>query len=229
MDAAAVDGRAAGLASDPATGVASLIGGSESFPVKHSNFRRPRLWRGTDSGWQKINLTMPYENVSGSMGWVNAVNANGQAVGAVGHGGTAEAIVWEADGTYTVIGEGYAQGINGAGTLIAAFNSTTALYYKRNAVGDPWNGPFVLPGGCSNAMAADDAGHILAKRCPVTGTSRLTSAVFPPPYTSPVYLGGLGDVTEGGTAYGMSPGGTYIYGTAPTKPTRVAVRWQTPF
>jgi hypothetical protein len=53
--------------------------------------------------------------------------------------------------------------------------------------------------------------------------------VFAPPYTdAPVLLPGLGDATEGGTAYGISGSGKYIVGTAPTKPSRLAVRWVDP-
>jgi hypothetical protein len=77
-------------------------------------------------------------------------------------------------------------------------------------------------------MGVDDLGNFIARRCPAPGSSRLTSVIIPPPYSTPVYLSGLGDVTEGGTAYGISRNGTYIFGTAPTKPTRVAVRWQNP-
>ena len=67
------------------------------------------------------------------------------------------AVVWEADGQFTVLGDGGAPGINSAGTIIAGFNSNGAAYYLRDAVGSPWTGPFQLPGGCSNGMGVDDA------------------------------------------------------------------------
>jgi len=172
---------------------------------------------------------MPNADLSGTSSWVAAVNANGQATGAVRPGGgAAQAVVWEANGQYKVLGEGGAPGINGAGTIIASFNNSGAVYYTRNAVGDQWTGPLPLPGGCSNGMGVDDAGNIIARRCPSPGSSRLTSVIVAPPYTTAIYLSGLGDVTEGGTVYGISRGGTYIAGTAPTKPTRVGARWRNP-
>jgi probable HAF family extracellular repeat protein len=230
MDPAAIDGRATAVASDPVTGQATIIGGSESVSLKHATLLRPRLWkRAATGGWQKIDLSMPNADLSGTSSWVAAVNANGQATGAVRPGGgAAQAVVWEANGQYTVLGEGGAPGINGAGTIIASFNNSGAVYYTRNAVGDQWTGPLALPGGCSNGMGVDDAGNIIARRCPSPGSSRLTSVIVAPPYTTAIYLSGLGDVTEGGTAYGISRGGTYIAGTAPTKPTRVGARWRNP-
>jgi len=73
-------------------------------------------------------------------------------------GGAAQAVVWEANGQYTVLGEGGAPGINGAGTIIASFNNSGAVYYTRNAADMTWVGPLPLPGGCSNGMGVDDAG-----------------------------------------------------------------------
>jgi len=175
---------------------------------------------------------MPFANVSGTYSWVSAVNANGQATGAVRPGGgDPQAVVWEADSSH-VLGGGGAPGINAAGTLIAGFMYGTGggpRYYWRNNVGEPWNGPVLLPGGCSDVTGMDEAGRIIARLCPIPGSSRKTTGVFAPPYPSaPVLLPGLGDVTEGGTAYGISGDGKYIVGTAPTKPTRLAVRWSNP-
>ena len=65
--------------------------------------------------------------------------------------------------------------------------------------------------------------------CNAPLTSRLTSAVIAPPYTSLVYLGGLGDASDGGTVWRVPSGGAYIYGYAPTKGTNTAVRWRSPF
>jgi hypothetical protein len=141
--------------------------------------------------------------------------------------------VWEADGTYTVLGAGGAPGINAAGTVIAGFLYTNGgggpRYYWRNSVGEPWNGPVVLPGLCWDVTGMDDAGRIIARDCPIPGSSRKTTGVFAPPYTSaPALLPGLGDLTEGGRAFGISGNGKYIVGTAPTKPSRLAVRWLDP-
>jgi len=87
----------------------------------------------------------------------------------------------------------------------------------------------VLPGSCWDVTGMDEAGYIIARLCPIPGSSRKTTGVFTPPYTdAPVLLPGLGDATEGGTAYGISGSGKYIVGTAPTKPSRLAVRWVDP-
>jgi len=100
---------------------------------------------------------------------------------------------------------------------------------KRNAVGDAWTGPFVRPGGCKKARGIDDAGRIVVMGCNAPLTSRLTSAVIAPPYTSLVYLGGLGDPSDGGTVWRVPAGGAYVYGYAPAKGTNTAVRWRSPF
>ncbi|HUQ80869.1 MAG TPA: hypothetical protein VM076_07020, partial [Gemmatimonadaceae bacterium] len=111
-------------------------------------------------------------------------------------------------------------------------NNFTAVYYKRSP-GGAWSTAQVLPGGCTGAVGVDASDRIAANGCPIPGSSRVTSAVFDPgadhTYTSYVLLGGLGDRTEGGKAYGMSPNGTAVVGTAPTKPTRVGVRWRSGF
>jgi probable HAF family extracellular repeat protein len=234
ISAGASGGGATSVASDPVTGVATIIGGSETIKVKHASLSRPRLWRWTGTSWQLDSLPMPYAEISGTSSWVGAVNASGQATGAVRPGGRdPEAVVWEADGSFTVLGPGGAPGINAAGTAIAGFAYTNTgggpRYYWRNAVGDAWSGPVILPGDCWDVTGMDDAGRIIARSCPIPGSSRTTGGIFEPPYTSPpALLPGLGDLTEGGVVYGISPNGKYIVGTAKTKPTRVAVRWMNP-
>ncbi len=232
ISAGATGGAANAVASDPITGVATIIGGSEIFTVRRARLSQPRLWRRVGSSWQMIVLPMPYANTNGTYSWVTAVNANGQATGAVRPGGgDPQAVVWEADSSH-VLGGGGAQGINAAGTRIAGFLYGTGggpRYYWRNTVGEPWNGPVLLPGGCWDVTGMDEAGRIIARLCPIPGSSRKTTGVFAPPYTSaPALLPGLGDMTEGGTAYGISGDGKYIVGTAPTKPSRLAVRWLDP-
>lgn len=223
-------GNARAIASDPLTGEASIIGGNENFQVKQATLIQPRLWKRTFSGWEMVALPMPSANVKGTFSWVAAVNANGQASGAVRvGGGAAQAVVWEADGQFTVIGDGGAPAINSAGTIVAGFNDNrAAVYYRRTDTG--WSAPNVLPGACGAAMGVDDSGRIVGHDCAIPGSSRLTSAIFyPPSYTSYVLLGGLGDQTEGGKAYGMSRYGSAVFGTAKTKPTRVAIRWLSGF
>ena len=232
VSAAATGGHAYAIASDPITGVATIIGGSEIITVKRASLQQPRLWRRVGSVWQRDSLRMPSADVSGTYAWVTAVNANGQATGTVRPGGgNPQAVVWEAD-TSHVLGAGGAAGINAAGTVIAGFLYGTGggpRYYTRNSAGDLWNGAVLLSGGCSDVTGMDETGRIIARLCAIPGSSRKTSGVFAPPYTSaPVLLPGLGDATEGGTAYGISGGGKYIVGTAPTKPSRLAVRWLNP-
>ena len=238
VDATASGGKAGAVASDPLTGEASIIGGLETFPVRNANLAKPRLWKNVAGSWQRVVLPMPFESQTGTISWVAAVNANGQASGTArpGGGGAAKAILWEETGVpaqyqVTVLGDGGAPAINSAGTIVAGFNNSgAAVYYQRDPLTGAWSAAQVLPGGCGAAMGVDDTGRIVANSCPIPGSSRVTSAVFyPPDYTSYVLLGGLGDRTEGGKAYGMSRGGTAIVGTAPTKPTRVAVIWRNGF
>lgn len=219
---ASVGGRGGTIASDPVTGVAAVIGGSEDFPSRNNVQQQPRLWKWIGGGWQKVDLVSPYPSTGG---WVNGVTASGVAVGIV----NGLAVIWEANGSYTVLAGGGLAAVNSAGTLAVGFTTRDAAYYKRNAVGDAWSGPFVLPGGCKKARGVDDAGHIVVMGCNAPLTSRLTSAVIAPPYTSLVYLGGLGDVSDGGTVWRVPPGGAYIYGYAPIKGTNTAVRWRSPF
>jgi len=232
VSAAASGGHAYAIASDPTTGVATIIGGSEIITVKRASLQQPRLWRRVGGGWQRDTLPTPSANVSGTYAWVTAVNANGQATGTVRPGGgDPQAVVWEAD-TSHVLGAGGAAGINAAGTVIAGFLYGTGggpRYYTRDDPNHSWTGPVLLSGGCSDVTGMDETGRIIARLCAIPGSSRKTSGVFAPPYTTaPTLLPGLGDATEGGTAYGISVNGKYIVGTAPTKPSRLAVRWVDP-
>jgi hypothetical protein len=225
-DAATVGGRVDDIASDPTTGIPVVLGGTEEFPSRNYVVQRPRIWKWTGSAWQKIDLAMPAGSTSTTAGWVRAVTVTGMAVGVANGKG----VVWEADGRLTVLVDGPLAAVNRAGTMVVGSNGTSAVYFTRAAEGGAWNGPFTLPGGCTNGMGVDDLGRIIARGCrPATGSSRITSAVFAPPYTSAVYLGGLGNTTDGGTAWALSSGGAYIYGSVPTKGnTWVAVRWRNP-
>ena len=232
----ALGGKAGALASDPVTGEASIIGGSATFAAKQGQIHRPRLWMRTTDGWTRVDLQTEYDAQSGTNAWVTSVNANAQASGVVTPGGgAAHAAMWESGGQFTDLGTGVANAINSAGTIVVGSNSSGAVYYTRAGVGAPWSAPNVLPGGCGAAtgvddVGVDDRGRIVANQCPIPGSSRVTSAVFyPPNYTSYVLLPGLGDRTEGGKAFGISRGGTTVFGTAPTKPTRVAVMWRNGF
>ena len=231
LEPTAIGGKAGALASDPLTGVASIIGGYETFTAKRGQSYRPRLWTNTGAGWVKVDLQTGYDTQTGTTAWVTSVSAGGQASGIVRPGGSgARAAAWEMGGQFKDLGDGVANGINSAATIVVGSNASGAVYYTRNSAGDAWSVPTVLPGDCGAAVAVDDSGKIVAHGCPIPGSSRVTSAVFyPPSYTSYALLGGLGDRTEGGKAFGISRGGTLVFGTAPTKPTRVAVIWQSGF
>lgn len=234
LSAGSAGGNATSVASDPVTSIATIIGGSENVPVRRGSQMQPRLWRWTGTAWQIVVLPMPFANVSGTFAWVTAVNANGQAAGVVRPGGgDPQAVVWEANGSFAVLGAGAAYGINAAGTLAAALLYGDApRYFWRNSASDLWNGPVLLPGGCYDVTGMDDAGRIIARGCPSPGTSRNSVGVFAPPSppnaSAPTLLPGLGDLADGGGAWGISRDGKYVVGTAPTKPTRVAVRWLNP-
>ncbi|HUQ81410.1 MAG TPA: hypothetical protein VM076_09745, partial [Gemmatimonadaceae bacterium] len=174
LDATAVGGRAAALASDPVTGVATIIGGQEIFAVKQAQIHNPRLWKNVAGTWQKVDLPMPFASQTGTISWVAAVNANGQASGAArpGGGGAAQAIFWEETGVplqyqLKVLGDGGAPAINSTGTIIAGSNNNfTAVYYKRSP-GGAWSTAQVLPGGCTGAVGVDASDRIAANGCPI--------------------------------------------------------------
>ena len=155
-------------------------------------------------------------------GWANDVNGRGQVAGRVIPArGSAFTLLWEPDGSY-VVGPG-GQGINEAGT-ITVFTEAEAATYMELRDGT-WTGPHRLPGTCKYAMAADDEGRIVATGC--LDGDRATAAVFVPPYdvNGPLFLGGLGDRTDGSWVEAMSPRGGWIGGSAPTRPVKPGVVW----
>lgn len=232
VNATSPGGRASSIASDPTTGEASIIGGVERVEHGRRVVRRPRLWvrdQEAAGGWSRIVLEVPSTDASV---WVEDVNASGVAVGTMlplsGKPGQDQAVVWEANGRPSVIGPASsgAEGIDEAGTLIVGRYDGLAAYWRRDPnEPDGWAGPFGLPGECSRAMAADAAGRIIAARC--RDNTRTTSAVFQPPsYSSPLYLGGLGEQNTGGVADAMSLSGGWIAGGASLNGQDYAVVWQ---
>jgi hypothetical protein len=214
-DAAAISSRAGSIGSDPVTGEAIFIAGEERFREGH----RPRLWRRTPSGWVKIVLPLATAKGNGS---AHDVNGRGQVVGRVMPSkGSPFGVLWEPDGTY-LIGPG-GQGINPAGT-ITVFTENEVAYYMELRNGT-WTGPHRLPGSCAYALAVDDAGRIAATKC-VDG-DRTVGALFVPPYdeNGPMYLGGLGDRTDGSWIEAISPRNGWLGGTAPTRPVKPGVIW----
>lgn len=218
-----------------ADGAALYIGGLEYASGKgNSRLERPRLWRynSITSAWDKLVLPMP-RSESDAYSWVKSVNASGQSAGAVRVGQAGSQVVfWNSDLTATILpgplGSTAAAGINRTGTLIAGSNGTVAAYWTRDASTGVWSGPFVLPGNCERATGIDDNDRIIGNLCP-NASNRYLSAVWSPPYdaASMTTLQGLGDKTDEGLAWGISPLGTLIVGTAPTSGSSnpVAVVW----
>lgn len=213
------------IASDPVTGAAVVVGGLEGYASKGNNLnRKPRLWYPGPSGWTRVELPAP-------SGFADSplfdVNAAGVAVGIV----VDRAAVWDPNGvggwTQSLIGPtgSGASGVNTAGTIVVGFvgGGSTAQYWQRS--GSSWTASG-LAGGCSQAVAIDDLGRILANDCP--NGNRRTPAVISPPYgaANVRLLGGLGSATGNlPVAYGLSRYGTWIVGEASLKGATVGVRW----
>lgn len=232
VDATSPGGRASSVASDPATGEASIIGGVERVEYGRRVIRQPRLWvrdQEAPHGWARVVLEVPATDASV---WVEDVNARGQAVGSMlplsGKPGQDRAVVWESDGRPSLIGpaSSSAEGIDEAGTLILGRYDGVAAYWRRDPnEADGWAGPVQLPGGCSRAMDADSDGRIIAAYC--RDGTRTTSAVFQPPsYSSPLHLGGLGDRDTGGVADAISLSGGWLAGGASLNGQDYAVVWR---
>lgn len=214
------------VGSDPTTGAAVVIGGMQGNGYNKNLGRKPVLWLPSLSTWTLVNLPTP-----GTDDVLDDVVGNGTAVGTV----TDRAAVWEPTGPgtwgLTLIGTAgsRALGVNTAGTLVVgesstSGNTTAARYWQKS--GSTWSGPFALPGGCSSAVAVDDAGRIAANGC--TDGSRRTAAVISPPYASSdvTYLGGLGDAKNEGIVEAMSRTGGWLAGQAKLKSVYTGVTWQ---
>ena len=221
-------------------GAALYIGGAEKVLGKgNSRLDRPRLWtyNSLTGGWDIVVLQMP-RSESDAYSWVNGVNVAGQAAGAVRVGSAASQVVfWDSDHTATILpgalGGMASGGINRAGTMIAGANSSgVAAYWTRDPTTGIWSGPIALPGGCERATGIDDNNRIIGNRCPNAG-NRYVSAIWAPPYDSAnmTTLRGLGDKTDEGAAWGISPNGSLISGTAPTSGSsnKVGVIWGSTF
>jgi hypothetical protein len=223
----AVGSYARDVASDPNTGEPMLIGGAEQVQVKRQTIAQPKFWARISSAWQRVDIPWPHSSEPGAGGTIHGVNALGQAAGVVQSGAGNQAVFWPNASEFTVLpGNGIGNALNEAGTMVVGIASA-ASYWSRASTSDPWTGPFALPGGCARAMGIDDQNRIIAAGCRLTTNSRVMSAVFDPPYTTPRYLNGLGERTDAGTVHGISTHGTVIGGSAPNRTNRInAAIWQ---
>jgi len=205
----AVGGIAYAVASDPLTGVATILAGAESVKGSKGNttYSRPLLWRRAGDAWLRAPLPMPESGVEVTS-HVNDVNEAGEAVGIVDSRALGRrAVHWDRDGVPRIIGpaDTRAQGIDVTGTIIGGTSSNVGVRWRRAASG-AWEGPILLPGDCYRAMAVDDHGRIVGACSsgvvwlPEADGYRLTR------------LGGLGvgDAGSGGEAisrHGLTLGG----------------------
>jgi hypothetical protein len=236
VQAGTPESRAIAVASGP-DGRAILIGGEASVAAKHASYNRPVLWQWAVDGWVLVPLALPRSG-SDVTSAIQGVNARGQAVGGVQNGGLpTQGVFWDSLGrAQTLPGDGFhATGIDAGGRVISGASDggipAGAVYWTAEVNPDgtrAWSGPLALPGGCQRAVGIDDEGDIIGNRCQTSTGSRYISGIWSPPYTSVTSLTGLGDVSDGGAAWGISRDGSRIVGGAPTggaNTHRVAVMW----
>lgn len=219
--------RPLGVASDPGTGAATLIGGWESLGSSGTSLnRRPRLWTYGIGSWSRVVLP----NAS-TDDLVFDVASSGVAIGMANN----RAASWDptGPGTWALAVFGAAgskgRGVNSAGTLAVGEISlsggkTAAVYWTRT--GAVWNAPLTLPGSCTSAEAVDDVGRIVANGCP--NGSHPSPAIIAAPYAASniTYLGGLGDAKNQAVVENISLQGTTIVGQATLKSVAYGVMWR---
>lgn len=219
----ATEGGAWALLTDPTTGQPLVIGGRDKVGSKKAIVTEPLAWtwQATSGSWQLHVL--PY-GTAGS-GTAKALSSDTTMVGWIGGNATISpgigttAAVWRADAAgvwhLTMIGpagQGGAEGINLAGTLIVGTSGGVAAYWQRGSDGS-WGAPITLPGGCTDAVGVDGSGDILLGGC-AFATGQL-AGVLSPPYSAANIrlLGGLGP-KAGAFVNGISPSGQYVAGQA---------------
>jgi hypothetical protein len=224
----ATGGAARVIISDPLTGAALYVGGSESVACKPNCVSgNAVIWRQGPGGWERLQL--PSLGIGAR--YVEAVSAGGVAVGASG----GHAAVWTPDGLggYTVAalpgGATVAHGITSAGDLIVGGVSSNpnSGFYWALLPGGGWSAAQSLPLACGEAIDVDDAGRIVANGCPKTSKVSLP-AVFTPPYatTVPIWLGGFQTNTPP-IVEAMSRRNGWIVGKgAPNGTSEVGVYWK---
>ncbi len=236
LSTSAPSSRVEQLASGP-DGAALYIVGSEDLKVKNATYQRPAMWKRATGVWEVKTLEMPQPSASASA-WLLGVNGLGHGAGIyrlfTKSAETVRPVFWDEQGRATLLpvfaggGGGGSGGVNADGTVLAGTADGRAAYWTAVVNGDgsrTWSGPFILPGDCGQTVAISEAGRIVGRNC-VSGGG---SAVFDPPYTTAAmtYLRGLGDKADEASAWGISPAGSLIVGTA--KPIgsshRFAVIW----
>lgn len=216
VDAGAVASRALAVASDT-SGMALIIAGVVEVAQKRQRLVWPRLWRHVGASWARDTLRVPapYVDVVG----VNTVTASGAVLGNARTASTTQPVYWDASGTPTLLPKegSMAYGMNRGATIAVGQSDNQAAYWlATEGVGGArtWSGPFFLPGGCSHAIAVDDAGNIAGHGC-----------MWRPPYGEVTSLGGLGDPGSGSHVGGMAPNGLVV-GGAGLDGRRIATVWR---
>ncbi len=231
-DPAASHSLALAVGSDPLTGRARVIAGTEGIGTNPdpSLVRQPRAWIAEGTGWRRTVLPTP---AGSPLGLATAASASGMVAGYVGIASAPSAAVWTPDGaggwTLVVFGgpSSKINGLNSAGDLaVGQLGSGPALWRRT---GSTWSEATLLPGTCNEATSVDDRGRILGPQCRPDGF-RWMSVVWLPPYTSTsvVGLSGLGDRQQAGLGFAISRLGTWTTGQAVEggKGTRVATYWR---
>ena len=228
MDEGTIAGRGFAVASDPATGVAMAIGGSQAFRLKGQEQRHePLLWVRGGQGWEAVRLAQPLPDPNASS-WANDVNSQRQAVGAVDLGrNPRRPVYWDSDGNGRLLSElgGTAQGISEDGSFLVGDIEFRAVYWTRDAAGS-WI-PHYLPGNCQRAYAVDASRRIVATRCGENNPRQYSALFVPGPggtYTQ-IPLGGFGDSTNSGQVEGLSRSGSYASGGAPAQTVTLGAIW----
>jgi len=218
---------------DPVTGQVTLLGGLETF-AQSGNCAGSNavIWtlKGSPATWQRTVL--PKNGVCQAGIRPRGLSANGSAVGSVG--GTAA--VWTPNGsggyTLTLLDGDYANGINGAGSMIVGEKTTTrnktaGVFWQGN--GALWANAVSFAGGCTSSRDVSDvSGRVTLNGCPF-GSSNVTYAGYmDPPYSSPTKLGGVGGHNNDFVS-GISPSGRYMVGYGFTSGNaQVGVYWSVP-
>lgn len=219
----ATEGGVWALLTDPTTGQPLVLGGRDKVGAHKAIVTEPLAWtwQAGTSSWQL--QVLPF-STAGS-GTAKAISSDTTMVGWIGGNTTitpglgTTAAVWRMDPTgawhLTVIGpagQGGAEGINQAGTIIVGTSGGVAAYWQRGSDGS-WGSPITLPGGCTDAVGVDTGGDILLGGC-AFATGQIAGVLSPPyPAANIRLLGGLGP-KAGAFVNGISPSGQFVGGQA---------------
>ena len=226
-----------------------LLGGTEVAPcpsckpnASQSDSVRPVVWRGSGTSW-----TGPQNYVrppgKGIQGELSDINANGQAVGIRNGETTNPGVIWEDSTTYTLV-DGFAFGINAAGTVAVGLrNGTGPVYWWRDPVTHQWHTTGVpLPtlggGTCGRATMINSAGIVVGASCNADGFAQATVWKLDLSGSAPVVIAmqglpGLGDKIVNPSSEPVSIAGGItdtppyvVAGNARSKTVNYWVRWR---